>query len=163
MRPIVAAKARNAGTGKEELIYCLIDSGANRDYISTELADRLGLDRHYGEMVLKTATDISRGVRPMVSMVLESIDNSYSVKIGDILVGDFPSNEGSQAPAKQDWSAYEHLRGIEFVDIPSKVEMIISSGHAEATTSWEQPRRGKGESRLRGSRPSDGRWKDGMA
>ena len=79
----------------------------------------------------------------MVSMVLESIDDSYSVMIGDILVGDFPSNEGSQAPAKKDWSRYEHLRGIEFIDIESKVEMIISSGHAEATTSWERPKRGR--------------------
>ena len=143
VRPIVAAKARNADTGKEEKIYCLIDSGANRDYVSTDLAERLGLEKHYGVMVLKTATDVSRGVRPMVSMVLESINNSYSVMIGDVLVGDFPSNEGSQAPSKQDWSKYPHLQDLEFIDLDSKVEMIISSGHAEATTSWEKPRRGK--------------------
>ena len=106
----MAARAKNAQTGKEEMIYCLIDSGANRDYISTDLADRLGLERHYGEMVLKTATETKWGVRPMMSMVLESVDNFYSVIIGDILVGHFPANEGTQVPAKRDWMGYAHLK-----------------------------------------------------
>ena len=38
IRPIVAACIMNPSNGKEEMVYALIDSGADRDFISTELA-----------------------------------------------------------------------------------------------------------------------------
>ena len=42
IRPIVAVTITNLTYGEEE-IYTLIDSGADRDFISTELSQRLGL------------------------------------------------------------------------------------------------------------------------
>ena len=48
------------------------------------------------------------------------------------------------APGKKDWSAYGHLRGIKFYDIEAEVEVIISSGHTDATI-WTEVRKPQGD------------------
>ena len=129
----MAARVRNPDTGKGEEVYALVDTGANRDYMSTELAERLGLDISYSTLNLKTATETSVGIRPMSEMILESLDGEYRAIVSDVLIGDFPCKDSSMAPGKKDWSGYEHLKGIEFANIEAQVEIIISSGHTEAT------------------------------
>ena len=133
----MAARVINPSTGEEEEVYALVDTGANRDYMSTELANRLKMEVKYSTLNLKTATDSSIGIRPMADVILESLDGEYRATVEDVLIGDFPCKDSSMAPGKKDWSAYEHLRGIEFADIDAEVELIISSGHTEATV-WTE-------------------------
>ena len=136
----MAARVRNPKTGKGEEVYALVDTGANRDYISTELAERLGLEVKFSTLNLKTATDSSVGIRPMADVILESLQGEYQAEVSDVLIGDFPCKDSSLAPGKKDWSAYRHLRGIEFSDIEAEVEVIISSGHTDATI-WTEVRK----------------------
>ena len=133
----MAAKVINPTTGEEEEVYALVDTGANRDYMSTELAERLKMEVKYSTLNLKTATDSSIGIRPMTDIILESLNGEYKATVEDVLIGDFPCKDSSMAPGKKDWSAYKHLRGIEFADIDAEVELIISSGHTEATV-WTE-------------------------
>ena len=141
----MAAKVSNPISGKGEEVYALVDTGANRDYMSTELAERLGLEIKYSTLNLKTATEASIGVRPMADMVLQSRDGQCKAKVDDVLIGDFPCKDSSMAPGKKDWSTYEHLAGIEFANIDAEVELIISSAHTEATiwTEISRPREDK--------------------
>ena len=145
---------RNPETGKGEEVFALVDTGANRDYISTELAQRLGLEVNYSTLNLKTATESSVGIRPMADVVLESMDGEYRAEVSDVLIGDFPCKDSSMAPGKKDWSAYEHLRGIEFHDIEAEVEVIISSGHTDATI-WTEVRKPR-EDREEGEEEKEG-------
>ena len=129
----MAARVKNPKTGEEEEVYALVDTGANRDYLSTELAERLGLDINYSPLNLKTATESSIAIRPTADVILESLDGSYEAMVSDVLIGDFPCKDSSLAPGKKDWSEYKHLRGIHFDNLEAEVELIISSGHTEAT------------------------------
>ena len=140
LRPLVAVRIRNPETGKGEEVYALVDTGANRDYMSTELAERLGLEIQYSTLNLKTATETSIGVRPMANVIVESLGGEYTADVSEVLIGDFPCKDSSLAPGKKDWSTYEHLRGIEFANIEADVEVIISSGHTDATI-WSDVRR----------------------
>ena len=96
----MAARVKNPKTGRREDVYALVDSGANRDYLSSELADRLGLEIRYSSLNLKTATESSTGMRPMSEIVLESLDGDYSAIVSDVLIGDFPCKDSSIAPGK---------------------------------------------------------------
>ena len=61
IRPIVAVTITNPVSGKSERIYALIDSGADRDYLSTDLGERLGLitsERYKGGMDRDNLLDI---------------------------------------------------------------------------------------------------------
>ena len=89
---------KNPISGEGEDVYALVDTGANRDYMSTELAERLGLEVKYSTLRLKTATDASIGVRPMADMILESRDGQYRARVEDVLIGDFPCKDSSMAP-----------------------------------------------------------------
>ena len=108
---------RNPKSGKGEEVYALVDTGANRDYISTELAGRLSLEVNYSALNLKTATESSVGIRPMADVILESLEGEYQAEVSDVLIGDFPCKDSSMAPGKKDWSAYPHLKGIDFANI----------------------------------------------
>ena len=45
----MAARVINPISGDGEEVYALVDTGANRDYMSTELAERLGLEINYSD------------------------------------------------------------------------------------------------------------------
>ena len=98
----MAAKVKNPISGKGEEVFALVDTGANRDYMSTELAKRLGLEMKYLTMNLKTATEASTGVRPMTYMILESRDGQYRARVDDVLIGEFPCKDSSMALGKKD-------------------------------------------------------------
>ena len=41
--PIIAVNVINPNTKKEEKVFFFLDSGANKDFFSVELAERIGL------------------------------------------------------------------------------------------------------------------------
>ena len=91
-----------------EEIYALIDIGANRDFISTQLANRLGLEISIKWTKLFSVNSTTEG--------MSSRDRSYTSNVRDALVGDFTAAGGDIAPAKRDLSKCRHLDGIEFID-----------------------------------------------
>ena len=61
IRPIVAARVINPKTGQKEEVYALLDSGADRDYLSIRVRDRIGLDKRESIINLKTVSEASIG------------------------------------------------------------------------------------------------------
>ena len=87
IRPIVALRVVNPATGEREAIYALLDSAADRDYLSVRVAKKLKLPVKRVTMNLVTVEDSSRRER-MVGMVeFHSMDGSYEAKLNDVLIG----------------------------------------------------------------------------
>ena len=92
-----------------------MDTGADRDYLSTRVRDRLGLAKRESVINLKTVSESSIGMREISDIILESMDGSYKASVQDIMVGNFPNSESDVIPAKEDWSGMEHLKDKERV------------------------------------------------
>ena len=119
----------NKDTGKKVSIYALEDGGADRDFLSAKVVEKLGIKT--GEE-LTTVVDL-RGPetkwRKNASFTVESLDGEYSCDIDRALVGELSVTGNDVPPAKRDLSKYRHLDGIEFADIDSEVEMVLSVAH----------------------------------
>ena len=98
IRPIVAARVSHPSTGESKCVYALVDSGANRDYLSSRVRDRLGLEKRESQINLKTVGNQSIGVREITDLELQSMDGSYKAQIMDALVGDFPNSTNDVIP-----------------------------------------------------------------
>ena len=134
IRPIVAANITNPVTGITQQVFALFDTGADRDYLSRELATSLGLELKSSWMRLVTANQDVWGDQPTTNLIMESIDGSYQAIIQDALVGDFPTSGRDIPPARRDWSKYPHINKLSFIDLePSiQVEIIISTAHMQS-------------------------------
>ena len=126
----------NPTSGKEEAVYALYDTGADTDYISTSLAQRLGLRLNKEFIELSTAVGEIAENMNTTTIRMRSMDGMYEAAIQDCLVGPFP-NSRDIPPAKRDWSEYEHLKEIEFIRLDANVELIISSAHIESLIAIE--------------------------
>ena len=137
MRPIVAIRVINPRNAEVEEIYALLDSGADRDYLSEGVARRLGLETQRRRINLVTVEETSSREREMADVEIEALDGAYRAEVKEMLVGRFPESTRDIPPAKRDLSDHQHLQGISFYDIEAKVEAIISIAHAEAWTGRE--------------------------
>ena len=104
VRPIVAVRVINPRNGEIEEIYALLDSGADRDYLSERVAQKLKLETRNKSINLVTIEESSRKMREMADIEIESIDGSYRAEIEDVLVGKFPEAAKDIPPAKRDLS-----------------------------------------------------------
>ena len=137
MRPIVAIRVINPRNAEVEEIYALLDSGADRDYLSEGVARRLGLETQRRRINLVTVEETSSREREMADVEIEALDGAYRAEVKEMLVGRFPESTRDIPPAKRDLSDHQHLQGISFYNIEAKVEAIISIAHAEAWTGRE--------------------------
>ena len=90
MRPIVAIRVINPKNGEIEEIYALLDSGADRDFLSERVAHQLGLSTKKKNINLITIEEASNKMREMADIEIESIDGNYRAEIEEVLVGKFP-------------------------------------------------------------------------
>ena len=127
----MAVTIANPDNGKEEEVYALIDTGSDRDFMSKELAERLGLKINVKWTELHTVNTSTKGWSPQSSIGIRSRDGSYMANVKDALVGDFAAANGEVGPAKRDLSKYSHIVGTDFIDIDSKVEALICAAHGE--------------------------------
>ena len=114
----------------------MYDTGADTDYVSISLAQRLGLQMNEEFIELSTAVGEIADTMNTTTIKMKSMDGGYEAVVQDCLVGPFP-NSRDIPPAKRDWSEYEHLRNIEFIDLDSAVELIISSAHIDSLLAIE--------------------------
>ena len=127
----------NPSNRKEEMVYALFDSGADKDFISTELAGRLGLRISSKWTELTSINTTTEGWSPRAEIAIKSSSGSYSSEIEDAIVGDFAAVKGDLPPAKRDLSKAEHLNGIHFIDIDAKIEALISVAHGVTFWGWK--------------------------
>ena len=85
----MAVTIANPDNGKEEEVYALIDTGSDRDFMSKELAERLGLKINVKWTELHTVNTSTKGWSPQSSIGIRSRDRSYMANVKDALVWDF--------------------------------------------------------------------------
>ena len=105
IRPIVPVRIINPKNGELEEIYALLDSGADRDYLSDRVAKKLALETKTRQINLVTIEEASKKVREMADVEIESLDGNYRAEIEEILVGHFPPSSRDIPPAKRDCSS----------------------------------------------------------
>ena len=71
--PFVAVNVINPNTKKEEKVFCLLDSGANKDFFSVELAERIGLRTRGKYLPMATVNTVSYEERLVVDLKIKSI------------------------------------------------------------------------------------------
>ena len=127
--PIVAVKVVNPKSKKEEKVYCLLDSGANKDFFSVELAERLGLKMRGKYLPMATVNTVSYEERLVADLQIKSIDGSYEIAIEEVVVGDFAAGKETTPPSKQKLEKFDHLKDLPFINLEAKVECLLGSAH----------------------------------
>ena len=120
----------NLKTGKKESVYAILDSGADRDYVGIDLAQRLGLEMEQKEMEVAFVDATSWGQRNTASLNLGNLSGSYQLEIHDVIIGNFAAGKDEIPPARKSWEEFDHLRDLEFEDIQAKVEVLLCSAHS---------------------------------
>ena len=92
IRPIVAVNIKEPRTGTSEIIYAVLDTGADKDYISIALAERLMVKMTMTPMEVVGFGSVSREERPLGNLSIESLDGQYRANVKEALIGDFPQN-----------------------------------------------------------------------
>ena len=132
----------NITTNKSALTFALLDSGADNDILSTELADFLGLSRVTCRATVSVLDYVQTTTRDFVDLRIESVATEYSVNVKDALIGKNLTGKSDIPPAKRDLSAYPHLHDLQFEDCPDGIGLIISVNHID-TWQGHECRRGK--------------------
>ena len=70
IRPIVAVNIKEPRTGTSETIYAVLDTGADKDYISIALAERLMMKMTMTPMEVVGFGSVSREERPLGNLII---------------------------------------------------------------------------------------------
>ena len=68
-------------TGASQIVLALLDSGSDRDVISTRLSDRLSLSTWTEQLTVTTLGNTSKGEKVLALYHLESVDSLYQADI----------------------------------------------------------------------------------
>ena len=132
----------NITTNKSALTFALLDSGADNDILSTELADFLGLSRVTCRATVSVLDYVQTTTRDFADLRIESVATEYSVDVKDALIRKNLTGKSDIPPGKRDLSAYPHLQDLQFKDCPDGIGLIISVNHID-TWQGHECRRGK--------------------
>ena len=132
IRPIVPVRIVNRGNGSSTEVYALLDSGSDRDVISNDVKDALGLSVLSQRMSVKTLDSVIVGNRSTTNFTLQSLDSSYSADVDGALVADMLTSDSDIPPSKRNVSGYPHLADLVFDDLDSSVQMIVGVAHIQA-------------------------------
>ena len=132
IRPIVPVRIVNLGNGSSTEVYALLDSGSDRDVVSNDVKDALGLSVLSQRMSVKTLDSVIFGKRSTTNFMLQSLDLSYRADVDGALVADMLTSDSDIPPSKRNVSGYPHLTDLVFDDLDSSVQMIIGVAHIEA-------------------------------
>ena len=135
VRPIVAVYVSNCETGEREVIYALLDTGSNRDFLSLRTARRLGLKTWEEPCKITTLKGTTYENGKLANFQLESINGEYVCDINDAILGNLPVLPEDVPPARRDISTFSHLQDLqfdEFEGMDGQIDVVIGIGHAKA-------------------------------
>ena len=115
----------------------MIDSGADRDVISTNVIRSLLIPTKTVQMTVITVGSRVVEDRFIASFTMQSVDEEYVVDVNDALVGDLLTSERDIPPFLRDLSDQPHIRDIKFPEAEGGVMMIIGAAHADAAVAQE--------------------------
>ena len=110
----------------------MLDSGSDRDIITTDLATEMDLTLRKKSVTIQTIDASATSERRFTDFRLEALNESYDANVEGALVGILLTSESDQAPAKRQMDKWPHAEGISFEDHESKVHLILGAAHAEA-------------------------------
>ena len=132
IRPIISARIINNTTGASLIVLALLDSGSDRDVISTRLSTRLSLSTWTEQLTVTTLGNTSTREKVLALNRLESVDSLYQADIEGALVGDLLTGSGDLHPSRRNLTKYPHLSSIDFGDDNgAELEMIIGVAHID--------------------------------
>ena len=107
--------------------YALLDGGATRSIISSELAERLELPLQLRDTILRTAEGTSHQARHLVNFKLLNLDGNLKLEIENALVLDNLSIDDEQTPSNRDIENFTHLQDVWFNELDDKrVHLILA-------------------------------------
>ena len=130
IRPIVLVQIGNPETNASELVFAMLDTCADKDIVSEDLVEKLGLTQVTKTMMVQTVETKITQKQPLANCIVESIHSPYSVEMEQALVTKLWCGENDIPPSKRDLSKFNHLHGIQFDDADAGVGMILSFAHA---------------------------------
>ena len=80
--------------------------------------------------------NVSDEMGKQANLIIKTFNGTYEATVNDALVGDFTAAEGDEAPAKRDLSKFHHLDDIPFINLDTKVEALLGSGHIQTWQGW---------------------------
>ena len=110
----------------------MLDSGADRDVISEEVVEALAIETTIMNMRVVTVDQEVVSKRTMASFTIESLNEAYSAKVVEALVGKILTGESDIAPYRRNLEDYPHLKDLKFDEIRAEVSIIIGAAHSEA-------------------------------
>ena len=110
----------------------MLDSGSDRDIITTDLATEMDLTLRKKSVTIQTIDASATSERRFTDFRVEALNESYGANVEGALVGILLTSESDQAPAKRQMDKWPHAEGISFEDHESKVHLILGAAHAEA-------------------------------
>ena len=115
--------------GENEILsYALLDSGSQRTFCSKKLAKELKAEDPR-EMI--TLNILSSGSRPKslesknIFLSVKALDEDRSTELSNVLVVDEIPLKVSSMPTKDQLEKFDHLRGLDFKELPDKTVGIL--------------------------------------
>ena len=145
IRPIVTLQVTNIKTGKLTKIYALLDTGSDRDFLTSATARRLGLELRDQTITTTTVHGPKTETKKLADFQIESNDGSYRCEVNDAIIDNLPTIPSDIPPSKRDLSKQPHLKDIPFDDIDGGVDAVIGVAHASAFVGGECKKGGKAD------------------
>ena len=136
IRPIVPVRLV-AKNGRERVIHAMLDSGANCDCVTGDLVGDMRIEKREVMIDIQTVASQSRRKNFLASFTIESLDGNTVIPIENALVAGRFSGGEELPPSQRDWSQFEHLNGVEFVEARGGIEVIIGVAHASSWVTGE--------------------------
>ena len=102
------------------VIYALLDGGATRSIMSSDLAEKLELPLKLRDTILRTAEGTSHQVRHLVNFKLLNLDGNLELEIENALVLESLSTDDERPPLNQEIEKLSHLQDVWFNELDDK-------------------------------------------
>ena len=112
----------------------MIDSGSNKDIISSQLCRRLRIPTTKREIRLSTFGGVSCGQQEIAKFSIDSLDGLCKIEVKSAIVSDVIRSVADKQATNAEVAKFPYLRGVVIDELPnSPVDILISNRHAWAS------------------------------
>ena len=128
LRPVLAVKVVFSN-GRSANVYALMDTGSNKTCVTKSFKKRFHLATQQEQVTINALGATSSGLRDLGMVSLTSLVNpDFTVNGVEVLVVDSLPIDPSQIPRQVDVDNYEHLEGVNLIELPEEeVDILIGT------------------------------------
>ena len=125
---------RVAGNGKFVNTYALLDTGSQRNIISQDIGNELGLDGDIFDMRVTTLENVSEEERKVADVVLKGL-NGYSTEMKDVVYSRIQTSGDEDIPTSKDVEDLDYCRNVYFEAfrpdeaVEKHIGVVVGSGY----------------------------------